>query len=366
MGIFINFCAGANEDVLAAAVVDALLVNVPQNLTNEVALAKTQSLIAKAGATYVMQDSGGYQFYSMEQMGGKIGFDPYKPLICRQPIEINLAPSHVIDAAVKLRPNIMTGLDWPINKLKNHFDRDVEFMKKFGFNIKWIQDIVDLKARRCPDIPLFLPIQCFDLNQFKYYEIYLRDLPYDGISLPTRNLDAAAIILLLMKFHSMGIRKVHLLSVSNLTGIAIACYFAKNLFDWCSVDATTWRLSAEYGSYLDPNSLKLRKFDPTQNFNFSEICDCPWCSYRTYFHFLDTPMTDQTSFLRCHNYYIIKKAGEDCWAHSASARDLGRCLTARVGTNDKNVNRLIQSLTTIEIVGDSNISVLKDLLNVKF
>jgi queuine/archaeosine tRNA-ribosyltransferase len=366
MGIFINFCAGANEDVLAAAQVDALLVNVPQNLINEAALVKTKHLIATAGAVYVMQDSGGYQFYSMEQAGGKIGFDPYKPAICRQPIEINLGPPHIIDAAVKLRPSVMTGLDWPINKITNKFDRDVEFMKKFGFNIKWIQDMVDLKARRCPDIPLFLPIQCYDLNQLKFYEIYLRDLPYDGLSLPTRNLDSVAIILLLMKFHLMGVRRVHLLSVSNLTGIAIACYFARNIFDWCSVDATTWRMSADYGIYLDPYSLKKKSFDPTRNFNFSSICDCPWCSYRTYFQFLDTPQTDQTSFLRCHNYYAIKKAGEDCWENSYSARDLGRCLMARAGAKNKNINRLIQALTIVETSGNININFLKDLLKVEF
>ena len=366
MGIFINFCAGASEELLAAEKVDALLVNPLQHVTNDVALANTRHMIATAGASFVMMDSGGYQFYSMEQAGGKIGFDPRKPMICRQPLEINLTPPHVIDAAIKLRPSVMTGLDWPINKIKNQFERDVEFMKKFGFNIKWIQDMVDLKARRCPDIPLFLPIQCYDLDQFKFYETYLRDLPYDGLSLPTRNLDAAAIILILMKFHSIGVRRVHLLSVSNLTGIATACYFARNFFDWCSVDATTWRLAAEYGAYLDPHSLKKKQFDTSQNFYFSSICDCPWCSYRTYFQFLDTPQTDQTSFLRCHNYYVIKKAGEDCWEHSYSARDLGRCLTVRVGTNNKNINRLIQSLMTIEIAGSNNINVLKGLLNVHF
>jgi hypothetical protein len=365
MGLFINFCAGTSEDLLPAAIVDAILVNVPQNVTNEVTLVRTQQMLATARVTHVMLDSGGYQFYSIEEDGGEIGFDPYGPLIYRPPSQINLAPSHVIDAAVKLRPSVVTGLDWPIRKLKKQFDRDVEFMKKFGFNIKWMQDMVTLQARRCPEIPLFLPLQFYDLRQLKFYEIYLRDLPYDGLSLPTRNLDAAAIILVLMKFHSMGVRRVHLLSVSNLVGIAIACYLARNLFDWVSVDATTWRLSAEFGSYLNPNSLKVKRFDPTRNFNFSSICDCPWCSYRTYFQFLDTLITDQTSFLRCHNYFVIKKAGEDCWENSHNARDLGRCLTARVGTQDRNINRLIQSLMTIEIAGDSNINVLKDILNVK-
>lgn len=366
MGIFINFCAGASEELLAAEHVDALLVNPLQHVINEVALACTKHMIATARATYVMLDSGGYQFYSMEQAGGRIGFDPRKPMICRQPLEINHSPPHVIDAAVKLQPTVMTGLDWPINKIKTQFERDAEFMKKFGFNIKWIQDMVDLKARRCPDIPLFLPIQCYDLDQFTLYEKYLRDLPYEGLSLPTRNLNSAAIILILMKFHSMGVRRVHLLSVSNLTGIAIACYFARNFFDWCSVDATTWRLSAEHGIYLYPRSLKQKKFNPSQNLNFSSICDCPWCSYRTLFQFLETPKTDQTAFLRCHNYYVIKKAGDDCWENSSSARDLGRCLTARVGTQDGAINRLIQGLTVIEIMGSHNINVLKDLLNVHF
>jgi hypothetical protein len=169
-----------------------------------------------------------------------------------------------------------------------------------------------------------------------------------------------------MKFHSMGVRRVHLLSVSNLSGIAIACYFARNVFDWCSVDATTWRKAAQYGSYLDPKSLKKTYFDPTRNIELSTICDCPWCSYRTLFQFLGTPPIDQTSFLRCHNFFVIKQAGEDCWENSSSARDLGKCLTARVGTRDNNITHLIQALTTVEIAGSSDINVLKDILNVKF
>jgi queuine/archaeosine tRNA-ribosyltransferase len=365
VGVFINFCAGTNEQILPAAKVDALLVNPLQHVANEVALARTQHMIATAGATFVMMDSGGFQFYSMEMAGGRIGFDPYKPLICRQPIEINLAPSHVVTAAVKLRPTVMTGLDWPINKLKGQFERDAEFMKKFGFNIKWIQEMVDLRARLCPDVLLFLPLQFYDLSQFHFYEVYLNELTYDGLSMPTRNLDSAAIILLLMKFHSMGVSRVHLLGINTLSSIAIACFFARHFFDWCSLDACTWRMAGQFGDYLAPNTLKRKIFDPTKNFNLDSICSCPWCSYRTYFDFLNTPITDQTYFLRCHNYHVITKAGEDCWEHSTSTRDLGRCLTARVGIHDRDINELIQSLNMIEIWRGGNINVLKDLLNVK-
>jgi len=75
-------------------------------------------------------------FFSIEQGGGKIGFDPYGPLIYRPQSKSILPPPHVIDAAVRLRPTVLTGLDWPINKTYKQFDRDVEFMKKFWFNIK--------------------------------------------------------------------------------------------------------------------------------------------------------------------------------------------------------------------------------------
>lgn len=363
---YIYFCAGANEELLPAEQVDALLVNTPQDLRNEVALAKTRRLIATAGATYVMQDSGGFQFYTVEQDGGIIRFDPRQPLICRQPQEINLSVSHIVDAAMKLKPTVLTGLDWPVNKLTGKFERDAEFMKKFGYNIKWIQEMVDLRAKLCPEILLYLPAQFYDLEQFHFYEIYLRNLAYDGISLPTRNLTSEAIILLLIKFYTMGVRRVHLLSVSNLAGIAIACYFARNYFISCTTDATTWRKSAQFGTYLDPQSLKRKIFDPTRNFRLGSICRCPWCSYRTYFDFLDTPQTQQTYFLRCHNYFVITEAGKDLWEHSQSAHEMARCLTVRVGTKDKNINQLIQALTTIEIARGNEISIVKDLLNVKF
>lgn len=363
MGIFINFCAGTNEEILPAAHVDALLVNPVQHVINEHALARTQQMIATAGASYVLMDSSGFQIHTIENGGGVIGFDPYKPLMCRQPIAINLAPPHVVDAAVKLKPTVMVGLDWPIKKLDGRFERDVEFMKKFGFNIRWIQETVDLRARRCPDVLLFLPLQFYDLNQFRFYEIYLRELTYDGLSMPTRNLDSAAMIFLLMKFHSMGVSRVHLLGVNTLASIAIACYFARHFFAWCSLDACTWRVAAQFGQYIDPNTLKRKLFDPSNNFNLDSICDCPWCSYRTYFDFLNSSRTEQTYFLRCHNYFNIRKAGEDCWEHSNSASELGRCLTARAGTRDRDINRLIQSLSMIEIWRGGNINVLKDLLN---
>ncbi len=365
MGVFINFVAGTNEQILPAADVEALLVNPLQHVINEVALANTQRMIARAGATYVMMDSSGFQIHTIENNGGIIGFDPYKPMMCRQPLEINLSPCHVIDAAVKLRPTVMVALDWPIRKLDGMFERNSEFMKKFGYNIKWIQETVDLRARLCPDVLLFLPLQFYNLEHLRFYEVYLNGLNHDGLSIPTRNLDASGIIFLLMKFHSMGVTRVHLLGVNTLPAIAIACYFARHYFEWCSLDACTWRLSAQFGIYLDANTLKRKVFDPNQNFSFSSICNCPWCSYRTYFGFLNTSKTEQTYFLRCHNYFVITKAGEDCWEHSSSARDLGRYLTARSGNNDKAINQLIQSLNMIEIWRGGNINVLKDLLNAK-
>ncbi|HQO64805.1 MAG TPA: hypothetical protein PK528_14440, partial [Syntrophorhabdus sp.] len=87
--------------------------------------------------------------------------------------------------------------------------------------------------------------------------------------------------------------------------------------------------------------------------------------YRTYFGYLNTSKTEQTYFLRCHNYFVITKAGEDCWEHSSNARDLGRCLIARAGNKDKAINKLIQSLNMVEIWRGGNINVLKDLLNAK-
>ncbi len=364
--MFVNYCAGVHRETLPAQQVDAILINVPQNAYSDIAVRATLEMFRYAGTKYVMSDSGGYQNLDKELKQGIVNCDRSRPLICNKN-EINNSPEHVIEANMKIRPQNMTSLDLPVPKIVDPYHQYVEFMKKLGPNLVWMRETALLRQKYCPEIELFIPIQCYDLSQFAaYIEKPLTDLAFDGLSLPTRNLGSGGIALFLLKFYQMGVRKVHLLSVSNLTGLALAAYFARHVFDWCSVDATTWRLNADNQIYMDPfdlHSINVGKDSVFQE-GESPVCDCPWCAGYTFTGIKNIPLTDRTSLLRSHNYYVIQKAGKEFYENSDNLITLERCLRRRVTTplRIRKVNRLIQALSIATYMKDADIKVLEGLL----
>ena len=362
MGTFVNFCAGGSQPILPAPHVDAILVNVPQNANSDIAVRATLKMIEYASAEHFFVDSGGYQNLKIELINGIINCDRSRPVICTKN-EINISPEHVIEANMKLRPQIMTSLDLPVPKVSDTYQQYVHFMKKLGPNLVWMMETASLRQKYCPEIELFIPIQCYDLDQFEtYIEKPLLEVNYDGLSLPTRNLEPGGITLFLLKFYQMGIRKVHLLSVSSLTGLALAAYFARHIFDWCSVDATTWRLEADKKIYKDP--LDLHPIDVTENAIFAEgerpLCDCPWCAGYTFTGIKNIPPTDRTSLLRSHNYYAVEKAGKEFYANSGDLVTLERCLRRR--SKSRKIGPLIQALSIATHMRDMDIRVLEGML----
>jgi queuine/archaeosine tRNA-ribosyltransferase len=363
MGILVNFCAGVSEDVLPSNRVEAILANVPQNAASEKAISDTRSMLESARVRFFMLDSGGFQLLDRELKGGTIDCDPSRPLVYN-PNEINLAPCHVAASGQKLRPDILTSLDLPVLKIEGQKQQQVEFMKKLGFNLVWMTETARLRRQLCPDTELFIPVQCYDLDQFGYLERHLSSLEYDGLSLPTRNLDPAGIALFLLKFYKMGIRKVHLLSVSNFSGIALAAYFARHLFDWFSIDATTWRKVSEYQDYLHPMDLK--RISVSSNEVFDERrplpCICPWCSRTTFTQIKHLPYTDKTEFLRCHNYFVIESLGRDLYARSAHFNSYIQHLRERNQRQARKVGKLIEALTIVHHRRDEPIEILSKVL----
>ncbi len=368
MGIFVNYCAGVSLPIAPAPNVNAILVNVPQNAFSEIAIRSTLEMFSCLNAFYTMLDSGGFQALVKELMGGIINYDRTKPLICNKN-ELNISPAHVIAANMKLKPHIMTSLDLPVPKISDPYQQYQHFLMKLGPNLVWMRETALLRQKYCPEIELFIPIQCYTLKQFTdYIERPLMELPFDGVSLPTRNLGSGGITLFLLKFYQLGIRKVHLLSVSNLTGLALAAYFARHIFDWCSVDATSWRLSADKLVYMDP--FDFHKIDIGRYSSFREgerpVCDCPWCSGTgyTFSGIKNIPQTDRIAFLRSHNYHVVQKAGQEFYDNSTDLLTLERCLKRRVSAplRIKKVDRLIKALSIATYMRDADIKVLEGLL----
>ncbi len=365
MGIFTNYCAGGSREVSPAPEVYAMLFNVPQNAFSDAAVRATLGTIRYANTEHVMVDSGGYQLLKKSLEDGiVVTYNPSKSILYNK-YAVNIHPEHVIQAVMKIRPQIMTSLDLPIPEALDPYLQYEEFMKKLGPNLVWMRETALLRQRYCPEIELFIPIQSYTLEQFEtHIEKPLLDIAFDGVSLPTRNLGSGGIALFLIKFYQMGIRKVHLLSETSFTGLALAAYFARNILDWCSVDSTTWRYQAERLVYMDPDDFHAISVKQDAVFKEGEkpSCGCPWCAGMTFTGIKNIPMTDKTSLLRCHNFYVIQKAGQEFYENAGDLVSLERCLRKRSIRKKKKIDRLIQALSIATHMRDLDIKVLEGML----
>ncbi len=364
MGELINFCAGMKSEVAPASQVPAILINVAQYTSTEREIAYTLKMLEDLKPRHVRMDSSGFQFLDRELKGGIIGFDATRPLIYNDG-EINLTPSHLIQAVKRINPHSMIALDWPVLKTSIWNMQDREFRKKLGCNITWLTETAALRRERCLDVELYIPIQAYDLEQFRYYESHLAGIEYDGFAIPTRNLNAYGVSLFLVKFYQMGVRRVHILSYCSFTGIALAAYFARHVFDVVSIDATTWRYLADIHEYLDPRdlaSLDVKRESPLDG-TMEIQCNCPWCSYhRTFSEIKNMDGTDKTAFLGSHNWFVVESLVRDFYNYST---DLGRLedhMRGRTRRQVRKMRELFDALSIVELFKDDDFYFIKRLL----
>jgi queuine/archaeosine tRNA-ribosyltransferase len=362
MGILVNCCAGAELYVLPDKHVKAMLINVPDDACSESAVKSTIRMLKAAKTSLTMLDSGGYQLHVAEKESKKISFDETKPVI-RNETEINLAPILVMRPAAILKPDIVTGLDFPIKTTSDPEERKMEFMSKLGFNVLWAIECSDLRKKLCPGVQFFLPIQCYDLDQFDQFINLIPGVEYDGFSMPVRNLSISELILFMVRFYQMGISQVHILGTSELFNIAVAAYMARHLFNWVSFDATTWRKWAECSRYMNPYNLLQERI--AQNViideNIAMDCQCPFCNGKTFTFIKNLPETDRTALLRSHNWWVIEKATRDLYQNSGNVIELERCLRAR-GAKSEEIDELCKALSLADSLKNGDIRILQDLL----
>lgn len=329
MGILINFCAGTNREVLPGNHVNALLLNVPHDGGSESAIRTSRVLIRVAKPKYSMLDSGGYQLLVAELENRRITFDITRPISWED--TVNLTPPHVVEVTVRLQPDIMTALDFPVRKISDRREQELEFTRKLGFNLKWSIETARLRESHCPEIDLFLPVQAYSLEHLDLFHKFIKGINFDGFSLPVRNLSVRGISLFLARFYQMGIKRVHLLGVSTFSVIALSAYLARNYFDWVSLDSTTWRLQAQYSGYLNPHDLTNEYIgaDVLVDEKIEMDCKCPWCKDRSFTFIKSLPYTEKVAFLRCHNYWATERAGRDLYEASGTVVELVESLKRR-------------------------------------
>jgi hypothetical protein len=259
-------------------------------------------------------------------------------------------------AAAILNPDIVVGQDFPIKKITDPSEQELEFMRKLGFNVIWAIECSEHRKKFCPDVRYFVPIQCYNLDQFDQFISMINGIEYDGFSMPIRNLSNKEIILFIVRFYQMGIRQVHLLGTSKLFAIAIAAYMTQ-FFDWVSFDATTWLEFAKSFRYMNPHDLSP---DPI-TLDAPMDCECPFCRGKTFAFIKNLPETEARSFLRGHNWWVLEKAAHELYENSGNVIELKRCLQAR-GAKSEDIYELRKALSLADSLKNKDIRALQDLL----
>ena len=345
--------------MLPSKKVKNVLVNVFDHGINERAIMNTKRMFAYAETEHRFLDSGGFQLHEAEKENKVMTFDSKSPLT-NSHSHINISPTHVVQTACRLEPHIMTSLDFPVLKIKDQSEREIEFLRKLGFNVKWAIETAALREKRCPQILLLIPVQCYTLGQFALFHTLIQHLSYNGLSMPLRNLKPPEVALFLLRFYQLGIQRVHLLGSSSFFTLAVAAHFARHFFQWVGTDSTTWRVAAEHTGYLNPNDLSVKGIGSNVLIDQSLpiICRCPFCENMTFTSIKNLPYNDKVALLRSHNFWVIEKVAEDLYTNATDLLSFERFLRKR-SPRTRDIENLIRCLSLIDLFKKEDINALK-------
>ena len=365
MGELINICAGADINSLPESPVDALLFNVLGHCSSQSKIEASMEMYHLAQPRYFMLDSSGYQLLMAELKSKRLSFNPELPPKLTSS-EINIAVEHVMKSASVFRSymlDIVIGLDFPIRELRDVNSPEDEFLYKLKYNVRWAVQSTAWWKELCPRVKFFLPIQCYNLDQFNIFWDRVGGLDHDGVSMPIRNLGIPEIALFLVKFYQLGIKRVHLLGTSQFFSIALCAYVARHMFEWISIDASSWRKAADKTECFNPYDLSREKLGSRViiNHEIENDCPCPFCAGKSFLDLKNLEFADKCSLLRQHNWWVLDRAFRDLYDHSSDIIQLERFLKTRSKYPAK-VDELIGVLSLVDMMKDFEISSLQALL----
>jgi hypothetical protein len=253
-----------------------------------------------------------------------------------------------MEAASILQPDIVVGLDFPIkDRLNDTLAQQIEFIKKLEYNVKWAFESAQWHKKLCPQVKFFLPIQCYNLKQLEIFFSRIDGLYFDGVSIPVRELEVWEIALFLVRFYQLGIKRVHLLGTYSFLTIALGAYMARHMFDWVSLDATSWRFAADHAEYFNLCDLSRVSLISSAKIGaeITNDCPCQFCKGQSFNQIKNVPFKKRVALLRGHNWYAADKAFHDLYKHSADIIQLERFLKTRSKRQAK-VDELITARTS--------------------
>lgn len=337
-------CAGISSGRLPNTRVEGLLISTASDCTTSRKIEGTKKMISIAKPRHLMIDSGGYQIYLAEKNGKAMTFDPDLPLTITKRC-FNLAPRHVIEKAVEMKAESLVALDYPIRKIKDPRQQRKEFRKKLPQNVAWAIETAELRKKHCPDIGLFIPVQAYNLQQFEEFYGKIKDIDFDGFSLPVRNMTMVDIARFLLKMHEWGKKKVHILGSSSLPVISVCSYMSKRFFDWVSFDATTWRISAQYGDFLQSNDLSSKRLNKAGSFDPEFKCPCRSCNGMTLGQIAALERKERKKVLMTHNYLAIQNLCKEFGEAPVDAQYLAPRFKR---SKRRDIKRIIRCMSEIE------------------
>jgi hypothetical protein len=363
MGPLIYSCAGADANNLPSSPIDSLLINVLDHGSTPQKIKAAKKMLRKAKARYLIGDSSGYQILKAEEKGKAITFDPSLPMK-NTAKALNISPQQVMQANAIHQPGIIIGLDWPIRKPDSEIKKQLEFYKKLPFNVQWAFESFALKNALIPGAQYFQPLQCYTLDHLDLFLNEIRGVHFDGISMPVRTLKPAQLALFLVKFYQRGITRVHLLGTSSFPVIVICVYAAWHLFEWVSLDSTTWRYAGDKMSFLNPLDLERRNLSTSVHVPATalNLCTCPFCRGRSFQSIQAmTPRKDKLQFLREHNWLALSNLLADLYANGYTIPNLEKELRFKC-RDQRRIDGLINILSVVDALKDCDISLLKTVL----
>jgi len=363
MGAPIYSCAGADANNLPSSAIDSVLINALDHGSTPRKIKAAQKMLQKANARHSIGDSSGYQILKREEKGKLMTFDPNLPMKNTAKV-LNISPQQVMEANAIHQPDIVIGLDWPIRKPDSEIKKEFEFFKKLEINVSWAFESFAWKNALVPHAQYFQPLQCYTLDHLDLFLIEIRGVLFDGVSMPVRTLKPAELALFLVDFYRRGITRVHLLGTSSLSDIVLCVYAAWNLFEWVSLDSTTWRFAGDKESFISPFDLSRTDLCASVNVPSTalNLCPCPFCSGRSFQSIRAiNPRRDKLQFLREHNWLAIANLVNDLYANGDTIPNLEKELRFRCW-NQGRVDRLIKILSVVDALKDCDISLLQTVL----
>ncbi len=287
----------------------------------------------------IMQDSGGYQIWRETNKKPKIIikdgqpylkddhreiiFDPHQKVY--PPGKLNITPSHLIVGVQILKPNIMISLDYPVKKTSDLGSQEFEFRMTLAYNVRAAYETSQLRNQFCQDIPLYIPFQAYSFDQIDIFFELLKNMKYEGVSIPMRHHDGYSLGIYLLKYFSMGFKKIHLLGSASFEVLAVSAYFAKNFFDLTTIDSTSWMKFANNLQYQIPYDLRVYDLRPIISVNPQKRvqCNCPMCSPAANLRKIQKMDAPQIRvYLYTHNFSVTEEIIKSFFDNSDTAKML--------------------------------------------